>query len=56
MSIAPFPSSSSSLCSVPSSPLLLCSKGYFKLTGDNLDIGSCMPDATQDSSFHAICS
>jgi hypothetical protein len=27
------------LCSVPSSPSLLCSKGYFKPTGDNLDIG-----------------
>jgi hypothetical protein len=39
MSIAPLPSSSSSLCSVSSFPSLLCSKDYFKPTGDNLDIG-----------------
>jgi hypothetical protein len=39
MSIALFPSSNSSLCSVSSSPSSLCSEGYFKPTSDNLDIG-----------------
>jgi hypothetical protein len=39
MSIVLFPSLSSSLCSVPSSPSSLCFEGYFKPTGDNLDIG-----------------